>query len=191
MYIKTWCKRPPAFNDHLILTTIFPCTDSSTQKLHWIQRPPALRDQRPTFIVPSTMLDLRTVTKLTKNAILAARVDCNNWVTLLKCALKQVHAVNRSDKWQCRMRCMHLSEVCFACTNVFYSPHLSIWVHGSTVVHMHVHDLRSHVCVGPGSKDHLALTTAFVCTVGWSLKPGLTVPVFNGAQLQYKCSDLL
>ena len=29
--------------------------------------------------------------------------------------------------------------------------------------------------VGPGSKDHLALTTAFACTVGWSLKPGFTV----------------
>ena len=29
--------------------------------------------------------------------------------------------------------------------------------------------------VGPGSTDHLALTTAFACTVGWSLKPGFTV----------------
>ena len=29
--------------------------------------------------------------------------------------------------------------------------------------------------VGPGSKDHLALTTAFPCTAGWSLKPGFNV----------------
>ena len=29
--------------------------------------------------------------------------------------------------------------------------------------------------VGPGSKDNLALTTAFACTVRWSLKPGFTV----------------
>ena len=56
----------PGFSD------VFPCTDSSTQKMHWIQRPPALR--RPTFSVPSAILDLHTATK---SAILAGRVDCN------------------------------------------------------------------------------------------------------------------
>ena len=29
--------------------------------------------------------------------------------------------------------------------------------------------------VGPGSKHHLDFTTAFACTVRWSLKPGFTV----------------
>ena len=49
--------------------------------------------------------------------------------------------------------------------------------------------------VGPGSKDHLALTTAFACTVGWSLKPGFTVLYINdhvttrmkGPSTRWKC----
>ena len=33
--------------------------------------------------------------------------------------------------------------------------------------------------MGPGSKDHLSLTTAFACTVRWSLKPGFNVLAFK------------
>ena len=35
---------------------------------------------------------------------------------------------------------------------------------------MYVHNPGCHECMGSCSKDHLALVTAFVRTVGWSLK---------------------
>ena len=68
-----------------------------------------------------------------------------------------------------------LSEARFAYTKVFYAPHLSVRVHENTIMHLYVHDPICHECMRPGSKDHLALTTAFACTMGWSLKPGFTV----------------
>ena len=42
-------------------------------------------------------------------------------------------------------------------------------------MYMSVHDPICQECMGPGYKDHLALMTAFACTVGWSFKPGFTV----------------
>ena len=100
------------------------------------------------------------------------------------------------QKWQVTVQdalALHalekLSEACFACTKVFYAPDLSIWVHGRTIMHLYVHDPICHECMRPGSKDHLALTTAFACTVGWSLKPGFTV-VQDGCQVD-NCHSLV
>ena len=45
----------------------------------------------------------------------------------------------------------------------------------STITHMYVRNPICHECIGPGSKDHPALTTVFACIAGWSLKPGFTV----------------